>query len=350
MKAVSTEVSFPELERKLLNEWREKNIFQRSMDPLLPTTLGATGPRSEPRPSYVFYDGPPFATGLPHYGHLLAGTIKDVVGRFFTMKGFHVDRRFGWDCHGVPVEFEIQKKLDLHGAKAIREFGLGNFNEECRQIVLRYTKEWERFVERSGRWVDFDRQYRTMDRDYMESIWWAVKQLWDKGLIYEGLKSVPYSWAINTPLSNFEANLNYKTVQDPAVTVKTPLFRDAFETLGVSGYDSYSLVAYAWTTTPWTLPSNMALAVGEDISYSLVAIEESQEIAVLATSLVNDYFPGLIKNGKDVEPPAGVTLVKNVQGRDLVGIQYEPFFPYFEEQRGATAFRIYPGAFVTADD
>jgi isoleucyl-tRNA synthetase len=161
MKEVLADVSFPQLEENILQYWREHKIFERSIDP----NLGGTE-----RKSYVFYDGPPFATGLPHYGHLLAGTIKDVVGRFFTMKGYHVDRRFGWDCHGLPVEFEIQKSLNLHGEKAIREFGVANFNEECRKIVLRYSKEWEKFVERSGRWVDFERQYRTMDLDYMESI------------------------------------------------------------------------------------------------------------------------------------------------------------------------------------
>ena len=165
MKAVSADVSFPKLEKQVLEYWRSNEIFTKSLSRTV-TTDGST----KNKPPYVFYDGPPFATGLPHYGHLLAGTIKDVVGRFFSMKGYFVDRRFGWDCHGVPVEFEIQKTLELHGAKAIREFGVARFNEECRKIVLRYTKEWRLFVERSGRWVDFDREYRTMDRDYMESI------------------------------------------------------------------------------------------------------------------------------------------------------------------------------------
>ena len=175
MDPVKPDISFPKLENQILDFWRDSDIFLRSMDPELPTSLDhQTG--SSRRKSYVFYDGPPFATGLPHYGHLLAGTIKDVVGRFFTMKGFHVDRRFGWDCHGLPVEFEIQKAKDLHGAKAIREFGIGEFNESCREIVLRHTKEWERFVERSGRWVDFSRQYRTMDLEFMESVWWGVKK------------------------------------------------------------------------------------------------------------------------------------------------------------------------------
>ena len=175
MDAVDTKVSFPDLEKTIIEFWEDNDIFLRSSakDAARNIAEQIEGKGSD-RPSYVFYDGPPFATGLPHYGHLLAGTIKDVVGRFFTMKGYHVDRRFGWDCHGVPVEFEIQKKLDLHGAKAIREFGIDKFNEECRSIVQRYSSEWKKFVKRSGRWVDFDRQYMTMDLNYMESIWLSL--------------------------------------------------------------------------------------------------------------------------------------------------------------------------------
>ena len=204
MKEVNSDVSLPEVEEQIIAYWEKDDVFRRSMDTHAPHGFEDGERRESPRPTYVFYDGPPFATGLPHYGHLLAGTIKDVVGRFFTMKGYHVHRRFGWDCHGVPVEFEIQKNLNLHGAKAIREFGIDNFNEECRKIVLRYTKEWERFVVRSGRWVDFETPYRTMDKEFMETIWWALKSLWDRGLLYESFKNVAYSPAINTPLSNFE--------------------------------------------------------------------------------------------------------------------------------------------------
>lgn len=347
MKPVDLDVSFPKLEEQTLEYWQKHGVFQRSVDPKLPVKVGE--PQTEPRPSYVFYDGPPFATGLPHYGHLLAGTIKDVIGRFFTMKGFHVDRRFGWDCHGVPVEFEIQKTLGLHGAKAIREFGVGKFNEECRKIVLRYTKEWERFVERSGRWVDFDRQYRTMDRDYMESIWWVVKQLWDKELVYEGLKSVPYSWAINTPLSNFEANLNYKNVQDPAVTVRAKLLGEAQKKLGLSGFDDHDFTAYIWTTTPWTLPSNLAIAVGADINYVLVLNEKDNEVVVLAEDLAEQHFPELGADDESSEDSA-VRVVGVRKGSDLAGLEYEPFFSYFEDQRANGAFRIYEGDFVTADE
>ncbi|MCC6221417.1 MAG: isoleucine--tRNA ligase [Deltaproteobacteria bacterium] len=345
MKAVKADVIFSELESNILQFWRERDVFQRSMDAFLPVRLEQDEGSSERRKSYVFYDGPPFATGLPHYGHLLAGTIKDVVGRFFTMKGFHVDRRFGWDCHGLPVEFEIQKEFDLHGAKAIREFGVAKFNEECRKIVLRYTKEWEKFVEKAGRWVDFSRQYRTMDRDFMESVWHVLKSLWDRGLIYEGQKTVPYSWAINTPLSNFEANLNYKTVQDPAVTVRAIFIGDVAKYLGRSDLPNYKFVAYVWTTTPWTLPSNMALAVGEDIAYSLVVDEVKKEIVVLASQVVEEFFPTGDSAGERTHYLAGEVL-----GSKLVGLNYEPFFPYFLSERENNAFKVYAGSFVTADE
>ncbi len=354
MKAVKQEVSFPHLEEEVLKFWKENQTFQRSLDKHLSQTID--GKKSDtPRKSYVFYDGPPFATGLPHYGHLLAGTIKDVVGRYFTMKGFHVDRRFGWDCHGLPVEFEIQKALDLHGAKAIRAFGVANFNEECRKIVLRYTQEWRAFVERSGRWVDFEREYRTMDLDYMESIWWVFKRLWDRGLVYQGLKCVPYSWAINTPLSNFEANLNYKDVQDPAVTVRAEVISDVAQHLGLKLSPTKSRVfAYVWTTTPWTLPSNLALAVGPTLNYSLVANPKDNEIAIVASSLLIKIFPELAsaiaENGAKAKDADGRQVLAEVAGEKLVGLEYRPFFDYFEKERAQNAFRIYPGNFVLDTD
>lgn len=336
MRPVEADISFPEVEQRVLKFWNQENIFQRSMDPFAPTGADG-GHRTEPRPTYVFYDGPPFATGLPHYGHLLAGTIKDVIGRFFTMKGFHVDRRFGWDCHGVPVEFEIQKALNLHGSKAIREFGVGRFNEECRKIVLRYTREWRQFVERSGRWVDFEREYRTMDLGYMESIWWAVRSLWDRGLIYEGVKCVPYSWAINTPLSNFETNLNYKTVQDPAITVRFPLRGDIASRFNVETDKPWS--AYVWTTTPWTIPSNMALAVGPDMPYVAVLAPDGNEVVVIAKSRAAEIFPG-----------QELSVLGEVIGQQLEGLEYTPPFSYFEEERSRNAFRVYAEPFVTADE
>ena len=197
MKSVSNKINFPELESRILEFWRKENIFRKSV---------------EERPAdneFIFYDGPPFATGLPHYGHLLAGTIKDVIPRYKTMQGYRVERRFGWDCHGLPVEYEIEQTLGLKGRPDIEEFGVGNFNEECRKIVLRYAGEWRETVERMARWIDFDNDYKTMDLTFMESVWWVFDQLWNKGFIYEGVKVMPYSWRVSTPLSNFEANLNY---------------------------------------------------------------------------------------------------------------------------------------------
>ncbi|HQH25790.1 MAG TPA: isoleucine--tRNA ligase, partial [Oligoflexia bacterium] len=362
MEPVSADVSFPRLEEEILEFWRKNNTFYRSMDPCAPVSLGDEGTaENRRRETYVFYDGPPFATGLPHYGHLLAGTIKDVVGRFFTMKGYYVERRFGWDCHGVPVEFEIQKNLGLQGAKSIREYGIDKFNEECRKIVLRYTKEWERFVERSGRWVDFERQYRTMDLDYMESIWWVFKSLWDRGLISESFKCVAYSPAINTSLSNFEVNLNYKMVQDPAITLRAPLLGDVREKLGLGSLPELPVNAYIWTTTPWTLPSNTAAAVGREIEYCAVVIP-GEEIAVLAKQCLGEHFPNLGAGqggGKQKKKKAAEDAGSNphapyigaeFSGERLIGLQYRPFFSYYEAERAKGAFHIYHGSFVTAEE
>jgi len=344
MHPVNNNPSFPEIEKELIKFWEENNTFQKSMSASAPTTIEENNAeqnnsgesKSAKRKEYIFYDGPPFATGLPHYGHLLAGTIKDVVGRYYTMKGYHVDRRFGWDCHGVPVEFEIQKNLDLHGAKAIREYGIGNFNEECRKIVLRYSKEWEKFVKRSGRWVDFERQYRTMDLNYMESIWWVLNKLWQQDLVYEGFKCVPYSTGISTPLSNFEANLNYKNVQDPAITVRAKI-KNA-DQLGLNS-DAY---LYIWTTTPWTLPSNMAIAVGSEIDYCAVKVDDAKlgnVLAIVAENRLENYF------GEEPE------VVASFKGSKLLGLEYQQFFSYFEEERANNAFRVYPGdEFVTDED
>ena len=205
---VDSQVNFPKEEEQVLAFWEKFKAFEKS----LAQRRGC--------PEYVFYDGPPFATGLPHYGHLLASTIKDVIPRYQTMNGKYVDRVFGWDCHGLPVEYELSQELGLNSKSEIEAFGVANYNEACRGIVLRYTAEWERFVKRIGRWVDFENGYRTMDRDYMESIWWVFRQLWEKGLIYEGYKILPYCPKDATPLSNFEANQGYQEVQDPAITVR----------------------------------------------------------------------------------------------------------------------------------
>ncbi len=349
MKEVSTNVSFPEMEEEILKFWKESKVFERSSDKYSGIGLDSDDISQEARPSYSFYDGPPFATGLPHYGHLLAGTIKDVIGRFFTMKGFHVDRRFGWDCHGVPVEFEIQKSLNLGGAKDIREFGIGNFNEECRSIVERYSKEWEKFVDRSGRWVDFDRQFKTMDLDFMESVWWAFKELWDKGYVYESFKNVSYSPAMSTPLSNFEANLNYKTVQDPAVTVKAILDISTCPESIKSIVGSSTVSVCIWTTTPWTLPSNTAIAANQDITYSLVKLSSPDEYIVVAEKLVPQLFPELAPKSK-TDSGRSPLVVGSVLGKELIGVSYAPFFDYFISAREKGAFKIFHGDFVSEDD
>jgi isoleucyl-tRNA synthetase len=310
---VVTHVSFPQEEEKVLAFWEDMQTFEKSLE----NRRGCK--------EYVFYDGPPFATGLPHYGHLLAGTIKDVIPRYQTMNGRYVDRVFGWDCHGLPVEYELSQELGLNSKHEIEEYGIAKYNEACREIVLRYTGEWEQFVKRIGRWVDFEHGYRTMDKDYMESIWWVFKELWDKGLIYEGHKILPYCPKDATPLSNFEANQGYQDVQDPAITVSFQL------------RDEPGVKVLAWTTTPWTLPSNLALTVHEDVDY--VYVRDGENTFVMAEARVSAYYP-------DEAPET----VKRVKGKDLVGLQYEPLFPYFESMRSDGAFKIISADFVTTAD
>ena len=228
---VNNKVDFASQEEKILKYWEENEIYKKSID-------------NRPADNeYVFYDGPPFATGLPHFGHILPGTIKDAIPRYQSMKGHRVVRRFGWDCHGLPVEAEMEKTIGVSGHSRIIEYGVGKFNEECRSIVLRYTSEWKKAITRTGRWVDFENGYRTMDKNYMESVWWVFKTLYEKGLIYEGYNVLPYSPKLASPLSNMEVSLGgYKDVVDQAVTVRFKI--DGTE-------NSYFL---AWTTTPWTLP------------------------------------------------------------------------------------------------
>jgi isoleucyl-tRNA synthetase len=313
-KTVTSQPKLPAIEEEVLAFWKENKIFEKSLE------------IRKDAEEFIFYDGPPFATGLPHYGHLLAGTIKDVIPRYQTMRGKFVDRVFGWDCHGLPVEYEMEKTLDISGKKDIEKYGIGKFNEECRSIVLRYTKEWERVVNRMGRWVDFERGYHTMDIDYMESIWWVFKQLWDKDLIYEGHKILPYCPRCSTPLSNFEANQGYMDVDDPAITVR---FQDK---------EDSSLFYLAWTTTPWTLPSNMGLAVGPDIDY--VRIKDGDAEYILAEARLVTYY----KDESDYE------VVARLKGNELVGAKYIPLFPYFAELAEEGAFRIVDADYVTTED
>jgi isoleucyl-tRNA synthetase len=303
-------------EERVLDFWQSKSIFEKSL------ALRAAAPL------YVVYDGPPFATGLPHYGHILAGTIKDVLPRYKTMKGFCVPRRFGWDCHGLPIENEIVKAHDLSGAVSIEDFGIAKFNEACRSIVQRYTKEWEKTVNRMGRWVDFKDIYRTMDKDFMESVWWVFGQLFGKGLVYEGYKVMPFSAALGTPLSNFEANLNYKDVEDPSLTLSFQLVSDPKTQLLV------------WTTTPWTLPSNLALAVGSEIDYVKIKELKSETHYILAESRLSTYF----------KEPSEYEIVERFKGKSLAGKPYEPLFPYFTKRRQAKAFHVLIEDSVSAEE
>ncbi|MDR3012437.1 MAG: isoleucine--tRNA ligase [Chitinispirillales bacterium] len=310
---VNTQIRFPEVEREVLDLWEREQTFKASLD----ATAG--------KQAFVFYDGPPFATGLPHYGHLLAGTLKDIIPRYWTMRGYHVDRRFGWDCHGLPVENEVEKEFKVGGKLGIEKLGIHIFNEACRSIVLRYTEQWETVVNRMGRWVDFVNQYRTMDPPYMESIWWVFRQIWDKGLIYRGFRVQPYCPRCSTPLSNFEVNEGYKDISSPSITVSFPLVDDP---------DTAILV---WTTTPWTLPSNVALAVGEKIEY--VKIKDGDNIYIMAKERLGAYY-------KD---ESAIEIIEELKGSDLAGLRYVPMFDFFKG-KGDKFFTVTTADFVSTAD
>jgi isoleucyl-tRNA synthetase len=315
-RRVPSGIDFPAQEREILELWDHLDAFRRSI---------------EMRPvdsAYTFYDGPPFATGSPHYGNILAGVLKDIVPRYWTMRGHRIERRFGWDTHGLPVEMEVEKQLGVSGPRQILELGVPKFNEACRRMVTTATGEWEHITRRIGRWVDFENDYKTMDLEFMESIWWVFRRLWDKGLIYEDFKVLPYSWGATTPLSNFEANLDYREVDDPAITVRLRILEDH----GPLREGDWLLI---WTTTPWTLPGNLAVAVGEDLEYARVRadLRDGPADYWVAADLVASLFDD------DVDPAGRVT------GRDLVGASYEPPFDYFGEERDRGAFRI-----INSDD
>ena len=305
--------SFVEAEHKVLEFWEKHNIFQKSLE------------QTADKPPYAFYDGPPFATGKPHHGHLLASTIKDIIPRYFTMKGHYVQRRFGWDCHGLPIEHETDKTLGMSAKQAVETLGIKAYNDECRSIVQRYTSEWRTTVSRLGRWVDFDNDYRTMEPWYMESVWWVFKELWKKDLIFQGVKVVPFSTALGTVLSNFEASSNYKDVQDPAIEV---LFK----------MDDEDCYLSAWTTTPWTLPSNLALCVKGDADYVRVHDEERALDLIIAKERMD-----VIGKGKSL------SIVQEFKGSDLVGKGYQPLFPYFAKFKDEGAFVVVADDYVTMD-
>ncbi|MGZ0220521.1 MAG: class I tRNA ligase family protein, partial [Acidimicrobiales bacterium] len=330
----------PSIERRILAGWAAHETFEQSVDQ---RPVGNGSKNNE----YVFYDGPPFANGMPHHGHLLTGYVKDVVPRYQTMKGKRVERRFGWDCHGLPAEMEAEKELPVAGRASIIDYGIERFNEYCRTSVLKYTQEWEKTVTRQARWVDFENDYKTMDLDYMESVMWAFKQLWDKGLVYQANRVLPYSWGAETPLSNHEIRLDDATRprQDPAVTVAFTL--DAVD--GLPGDASTPAAILAWTTTPWTLPSNLALAVGADLDYAVMADENGTRY-ILGEAVLEKY-------NKQLE---NAERVGTVRGSDLVGRTYVPLFPYFADMASVDpdkahhgterAFQVLAGDFIDTSE
>lgn len=315
---------FSDMEQQVLRYWDIDQTFQASCD------------NRETSPEYVFYDGPPFANGLPHYGHLLTGYVKDIIPRYKTMRGYKVARVFGWDCHGLPAELEAEKQLGIKDKGQIEAMGLEKFNEYCAQSVLQYTEEWKAYVTRQARWVDFDNGYKTMDLDFMESVMWAFKTLYDNGLIYQGFRVLPYSWAEHTPLSNQETRLDdsYKMRQDPAVTVTMPLVDTPDHPLGAALAGVNALI---WTTTPWTLPSNLAIAVNPNVTYAVVRAADGERY-LLADNLVAGYAKEL----GDYE------IEHTYVGQELAGLGYQPPYDFFLDE--PNAFRILVADYVTTED
>lgn len=316
-KKVEPRVKLPELEKEILSYWEKNNVFKKSVE-------------SKPKDkTFSFYDGPPFATGTPHYGHLLAGTIKDVIPRYKTMQGFRVERIWGWDTHGLPIENIVEQELDFKSKSQVEEYGIDKFNEKCRSKVLKYAEDWKKIVAQTGRWVDMENAYLTMNPEYMESVWWAFKSLHEKNLAYEGHKVMPYCPRCATPLSNFEVGQGYKDKRDKAVTIKFQSGDDK---------DTYFL---AWTTTPWTLPGNLALAVSEDVNY--VTVKKDGKNYILAKERLEHYTEEL---GGDVQ--------KSQKGKELVGKKYKPVFDYYQRSlkssQEAKAFEVVAGEHVTTED
>jgi len=320
-------------EERILEFWKENKIFEKSLK------------KESPKGNFVFYDGPPFATGLPHYGHILGSTAKDVIGRYQTMRGFHVPRRWGWDCHGLPIENIVEKDLGISGKKAIEELGIEKFTEHARGKVLTYVSEWEKTVDRIGRWVDFDNSYKTMDNTFIESVWWALGEMNNKGLLYEGVRVLAYCPRCETPIANSEIAMDnsYKDITDISVYVKFKLI------------DEENTYLLAWTTTPWTLPGNTAIAINKEFIYVFVKnqIENGEEILILA----KDLFEKLKDKFKNPE------IIKEVKGSELVGRSYEPVFDYYkeyfrEQNKGnirsdehpfGRVWKVWHADFVTAD-
>lgn len=310
-KKVESKVNLPELEENILSYWEKNSIFKKSVEGKVADNI------------FSFYDGPPFATGTPHYGHLLPGTVKDVIPRFRAMQGFRVERVWGWDTHGLPIENIVEQELDFKTKDQVQEYGIDRFNEKCRTKVLKYADEWKKIVARTGRWVDMENAYLTMDPAFMESVWWVFKNLWEKDLIYKGHKVMPFCPRCSTGLSNFEVGLAYADKSDKAVTVKFELENKP---------KTYVL---AWTTTPWTLPGNLALSVGAEIDY--VVVEKGDKKYILAQERLEDYTKEL-----------GTKVVQKLKGKDLVGKKYKPVFSYYKNPQ--RAFLVIAGKHVTTED
>lgn len=321
---------FPSLEREILTYWAADNTFLASIS------------RRSAAAEYVFYDGPPFANGLPHYGHLLTGYVKDIIPRYRTMRGYRVERRFGWDTHGLPAELEVQRQLKITDKAHIEQMGIEKFNDACRASVLTYTDEWRDYVIRQARWVDFDNDYKTLDLSYMESVLWAFKRLWDSGLAYQGVRVLPYCWNDETPLSSHELRMDddiYQQRQDPAITVGFQVVAQQPQHANIDG--AYLLI---WTTTPWTLPSNQAVAVNPHLSYVVVQVNDRRY--VIAQDRLASYTKEL-----SVSPDEEPNVVDTLTGAELLGLSYLPPFAFFTETSYAdNAFRILSGDFVTTDE
>lgn len=329
-KPVSNKVAFPAMEEEILKDWAKNSTFEKSLK------------KNEGKDRYKFYDGPPFATGLPHYGHLLAGTIKDIVPRYQTMRGKYVERRFGWDTHGLPIEALAQEALGVAGAPEIKKLGVNTFNEQCRSMVLKYVSEWRKTVTRMGRWVDFDHDYKTMDPEFMETIWWVFKQLWNQNRVYKSHRIMPYSWKLSTPLSNFEAGSNYKDVQAQTVTVRTPALTAESAVMKDLLAKEPTVYLLIWTTTPWTLPENLAMCAGAAIEY--VAVRDLTDDARPVYVMAEKRLPHIFRKPEQYE------IVLRTTGAELKGMTYRPIFGYFADKAAEGAFRVLNDDYVTTDD
>lgn len=333
---VKSSVDFATIDKKILKYWQENKIFERSVEERQSQKNGSNN-------EFIFYDGPPFANGLPHYGHLLTGFVKDVFARYQTSKDKKVSRRFGWDCHGLPAEMGAEKELGISGQLAIKEFGIDKFNNHCRKSVMQFSSSWEEYVSRQARWVDFNNSYKTMDKNFMESVLWAFKSLYDKGLVYESMRVMPYSWACQTPLSNFETKLDnaYRERADKAVTVGFRL-KDKPKS-APDGYSEYRVLA--WTTTPWTLPSNLALAAGAELDYVFAHKEDQPDICYLIGKFaLKTYAKEFGLDPKNLDE----TQFQSIKGSDLEDLEYEPLLPYFKDHQNG--FKILLGDFVIEGD